>query len=205
MITTSNWKIVNLSSLSCVILADLSSHGSAAWGLPRGKIGSLLRLFARRCGPFEFAPIGLMSFSLAGCPSLGPRKNDLTNYWALGPFVRPFTSLVDPGDIYPPHVGIWSDGFGAKLIFGLRSWIWRLRKCTGSTWAWSNLARPIQIVRLQRTCTPSPCVFIKETPRNQELEPVVHPQVWLCLGKSSVVGPARFRIWRGVQCVVKIR
>jgi hypothetical protein len=86
-----------------VILADLSSHGSAAWGLPRGKIGSLLRLFARRCGPFEFAPIGLMSLSLAGCPSLGPRKNDLTNYWALGPFVRPFTSLVDPGDIYPPQ------------------------------------------------------------------------------------------------------
>jgi hypothetical protein len=101
---------VNLSSLSCVILADLSSHGSAAWGLPRGKIGSLLRLFARRCGPFEFAPIGLMSFSLAGCPSLGPRKNDLTNYWALGPFVRPFTSLVDPGDIYPPQApDLWVD------------------------------------------------------------------------------------------------
>ena len=35
--------------------------------------------------------------------SLGPRKNDLTNYWALGLFVRPFTSLVDPGDIYPPQ------------------------------------------------------------------------------------------------------
>jgi hypothetical protein len=42
-------------------------------------------------------------FSLTGCLFLGPRKNDLTNYWALGPFVRPFTSLVDPGDIYPPH------------------------------------------------------------------------------------------------------
>jgi hypothetical protein len=39
-----------------------------------------------------------------GCLSLGPRENDLTNYWALGPFVRPFTSLVDPGDIYPPQV-----------------------------------------------------------------------------------------------------
>jgi hypothetical protein len=38
-----------------------------------------------------------------GCLSPGPRKNDLTNHWALGPFVRPFTSLVDPGDIYPPH------------------------------------------------------------------------------------------------------
>ena len=39
-----------------------------------------------------------------GCLSLGPRKNDLTNYWALGPFVRSFTPLVDPGDIYPPQV-----------------------------------------------------------------------------------------------------
>jgi hypothetical protein len=38
-----------------------------------------------------------------GCLSPGPQKNDLTNYWALGPFVRPFTSLVDPGDIYPPQ------------------------------------------------------------------------------------------------------
>jgi hypothetical protein len=37
------------------------------------------------------------------CLSPGPRKNDLTIYWALGPFVRSFTSLVDPGDIYPPH------------------------------------------------------------------------------------------------------
>jgi hypothetical protein len=86
-----------------VILADLSLHGSAAWGLPRGKIGSLLRSFARRCGPFGFAPIGLMSFSLAGCSTPGPRKNDLTSYWALGPFVRSFIPLVDLGDIYPPQ------------------------------------------------------------------------------------------------------
>jgi hypothetical protein len=46
---------------------------------------------------------GLMSFSLAGCFSPGPRKNDLASYWALGPFVRSFTLLVDPGDIYPPQ------------------------------------------------------------------------------------------------------
>jgi hypothetical protein len=49
---------------------------------------------------------GLISFSLAGCSPPGPRKNDLTNYWALGPFLRPFTSLVDPGDIYPPQIVI---------------------------------------------------------------------------------------------------
>jgi hypothetical protein len=46
---------------------------------------------------------GLMSICFAGCLSPGPRKNDLTIYWALGPFVRSFTLLVDPGDIYPPH------------------------------------------------------------------------------------------------------
>jgi hypothetical protein len=46
---------------------------------------------------------GLMSFCFAGCFSPGPRKNDLTIYWALGPFMRSFTLLVDPGDIYPPQ------------------------------------------------------------------------------------------------------
>jgi hypothetical protein len=47
---------------------------------------------------------GLMSLCFSGCLSPGPRKNDLTIYWALGPFVRSFTLLVDPGDIYPPHL-----------------------------------------------------------------------------------------------------
>jgi hypothetical protein len=49
---------------------------------------------------------GPMSICFAGCPSPGPRKNDLTIYWALGPLVRSFTLLVDPGDIYPPHLCI---------------------------------------------------------------------------------------------------
>ena len=53
---------------------------------------------------------GLMSICFAGCPSPGPRKNDLTIYWALGPFVRSFISLVDPGDIYPPQApDLWVD------------------------------------------------------------------------------------------------
>jgi hypothetical protein len=43
-----------------------------------------------------------MSICFAGCLSPGPRKNDLMIYWALGPFVRSFTLLVDPGDIYLP-------------------------------------------------------------------------------------------------------
>jgi hypothetical protein len=46
---------------------------------------------------------GPTSICFADCPSPGPRKNDLTIYWAPGPFVRSFTLLVDPGDIYPPH------------------------------------------------------------------------------------------------------
>ena len=46
---------------------------------------------------------GLTSLCFVGCFSPGPRRNDLMIYWALGPFVRSFTPLVDPGDIYPPH------------------------------------------------------------------------------------------------------
>jgi hypothetical protein len=46
---------------------------------------------------------GLMSTCFADCPSPGPRKNDLTIYWILGPFVRSFTLPVDLGDICPPH------------------------------------------------------------------------------------------------------
>jgi hypothetical protein len=46
---------------------------------------------------------GITSLCFVGYFSPGPRKNDLTIYWALGPFVRSFTPLVDPGDIYPPH------------------------------------------------------------------------------------------------------
>jgi hypothetical protein len=47
---------------------------------------------------------GPMSICFAGCLSSGPRKNDLTIYWALGPFVRSFILLVDPGDICSPQV-----------------------------------------------------------------------------------------------------
>jgi ribonuclease HI len=64
---------------------------------------------------------GLMSICSAGCLSPGPRKNDLTIYWALGPFVRSFTLLVDPGDIYPPQTvfcdGSWGTfGAGAAAV-----------------------------------------------------------------------------------------
>jgi hypothetical protein len=53
---------------------------------------------------------GLMSICFADCPSPGPRKNDLTIHWVLGPFVRSFTLLVDPGDICPPQApDLWVD------------------------------------------------------------------------------------------------
>jgi hypothetical protein len=45
---------------------------------------------------------GLMSICFTGHSSPGPRRDDLTLYWALGPFVRSFILLVDPGDICPP-------------------------------------------------------------------------------------------------------
>jgi hypothetical protein len=51
-----------------------------------------------------------MSICFADCPSPGPRKNDFTIYWALGPLVRYFTLLVDPGDICPPQApDLWVD------------------------------------------------------------------------------------------------
>jgi hypothetical protein len=36
----------------------------------------------------------------------GPRRDDLANYWAHGPFVRSFILLVDPGDIRPHTIGL---------------------------------------------------------------------------------------------------
>ena len=94
-----------------ITLADLSSHGSVAWGLQRGKVGSLLRFTRSTLWAVRVCtnPVSCLLF-FVGCLSPGPRKNDLTNYWALGPFVRPFTSLVDPGDIYPPQApDLWVD------------------------------------------------------------------------------------------------
>jgi hypothetical protein len=94
-----------------VTLADLSSHGSVARGLQRGKVGSLLRFIRPTLWAVQVCtnPVSRLLF-FVGCLSLGPRKNDLTNHWALGPFVRPFTSLVDPGDIYPPQApDLWVD------------------------------------------------------------------------------------------------
>jgi hypothetical protein len=45
---------------------------------------------------------GLVSICFISHSSSGPRRDDLTIYWALGPFVRSFILLVDSGDICPP-------------------------------------------------------------------------------------------------------
>jgi hypothetical protein len=89
---------------------------------------------------------GLMSLCFAGCLSPGPRKNDLTIYWALGPFVRSFTLLVDPGDIYPPH------------LLPLRLWTLLLLRFSSLslssrlTWQLSRPGYPRGCSRCFRTC-----------------------------------------------------
>jgi hypothetical protein len=79
---------------------------------------------------------GLMSICFAGCLSLGPRKNDLTIYWALGPFVRSFTLLVDPGDIYSPHSSSATDEIAPKQNTDPGRRVILLRKVTAIELAW---------------------------------------------------------------------
>jgi hypothetical protein len=74
-------------------------HGGSSAGKSDLRCGCSLDVVGRP-GLYQSGP---MSICFAGCPSPGPRKNDLTIYWALGPFVRSFTLLVDPGDVYPPQ------------------------------------------------------------------------------------------------------
>jgi hypothetical protein len=72
-------------------------HGGSSAGKSDLCCGRLLNVVGRP----GLHQSGLMLTCFADCPSPGPRKNDLTIYWALGPFVRSFILLVDPGDICP--------------------------------------------------------------------------------------------------------
>jgi hypothetical protein len=105
MITTSSLKVVNLLSLSLRNPRRLIFAWLRCMGLRRGKVGSLLRFTRSTMWVVRVCtnPV-LRLLCFVGCLSPGPRKNDLTIYWALGPFVRSFTPLVDPGDIYPPQL-----------------------------------------------------------------------------------------------------
>jgi hypothetical protein len=84
-----------------VNLADLSLHGSGA-GKSDFCFGQSLDVVGRS----GLRQSGLMSIYFAGCFSPGPRKNDLTIYWALGPFVGYFTLL----GLFGYFQSIWIEG-----------------------------------------------------------------------------------------------
>jgi hypothetical protein len=53
---------------------------------------------------------GLVSIHLIGRSSPVPRRDDLADYWAHGPFARHLVLLVEPGDIRPPEApDLWVD------------------------------------------------------------------------------------------------
>jgi hypothetical protein len=73
-------------------------------GLQRGKVGSSVAIVCSTLwGHQGLHQPGLISICFTGRSSPGPWRSDLTIYWALGPFVRSFILLVDPGDICPPQ------------------------------------------------------------------------------------------------------
>jgi hypothetical protein len=95
--------IVNQLSLSSYSSTDPSSLGSVVRGSSAGRSGHCCDYLLKVIGPSGLAPIWPYVNLLHWSFSPGPRRDDLTIYWALGPFVRSFIFLVDPGDICPPH------------------------------------------------------------------------------------------------------
>jgi hypothetical protein len=96
---------VNCLSLSPCSSADLSLHGSVAWGIQRGKVGSLLWSLARRCWPSGFAPIRPRVNLL--CWLFLPRPTKEWPYDLLGPwaFREVFYSFSGPGGYLSPTTG----------------------------------------------------------------------------------------------------
>jgi hypothetical protein len=112
---------VKCSSLSPYDSADLSSPGSTAWCSSVGKSDLLLWFLAQRYGAYlDLRRSGFTSVCLADCPLLRAHEEmTLRFYRALGPFVRSFTLLVDPGDICPPQApDLWVDFeiIGPKIL-----------------------------------------------------------------------------------------
>jgi hypothetical protein len=97
-------------SLSSYSSADLPSLGSVVRGSSAGRSGHCCDYLLEVIRPSGLAPIRPYVDPLH-CSSLpGPQGDDLTNYGALGPFVRSFILLVDPGDICPPQApDLWVD------------------------------------------------------------------------------------------------
>jgi hypothetical protein len=116
---------VNCLSLSSYGSADLSSPGSVAWGSSAGESDRCCGRLLNVVGHLGLHQSGLTSTCFTDCPSLGPRRNGLTIYWALGPLVRSFTLPVDPGDICPPHSPTTIILWGAYLcpLVGQMEWV----------------------------------------------------------------------------------
>jgi hypothetical protein len=101
---------VNRLSSSSYSFADPSSLGSVARGSSAGRSGLCCDYLLEVVGPSRLAPIRPCADPLHWSSLPGPLGDDLTNYGALGPFVRSFILLVDPGDICPPQApDLWVD------------------------------------------------------------------------------------------------
>jgi hypothetical protein len=101
---------VNRLSLSSYSSADPSSLGSVVRGPSAERSGHCCDYLLEVIGSSELAPIRPYVDPLHWSSLPGPQGDDLMNYGALGPFVRSFILLVDPGDIRPPQApDLWVD------------------------------------------------------------------------------------------------
>jgi hypothetical protein len=94
---------VNRLSLSSYNSADLSPLCSDVWGPCAGRSGHYCDHCSNSSGRLVLRRSGLVSIRFTRRSSSSPRRDDLTNYWAHGPFVRSLILLVDTGDIRPPQ------------------------------------------------------------------------------------------------------
>jgi hypothetical protein len=75
-----------------------------------GRLGHCCDHCSNSSGRLGLHRSGLVSIRFTRRSSPGPRRDDLANYWAHGPFVRSLILLVDPGDIRPPQApDLWVD------------------------------------------------------------------------------------------------
>jgi hypothetical protein len=101
---------VNRVSLSSYNPANLSPLCFDTRGPCAGRSGHCCDHYSNSSGHLGLRQSDLVSIHFTRRSSLGPRRDDLANYWAHGPFVRSFILLVDPGDIRPPQApDLWVD------------------------------------------------------------------------------------------------
>jgi hypothetical protein len=101
---------VNWLSLSSYSSADPSSLGSDVLGPCAGRSGNYCDHCSNSLGHLGLRRSGFVSICFTRRSSPGPRRDDLTNYWAHGPLVRSLILLVDPEDIHLPQApNLWVD------------------------------------------------------------------------------------------------